>query len=52
VDSQLIVRDQADRGISASSPVGRLLLAFLDRTLAADSTSVVVSDAAGRAEGG
>jgi len=52
VDSQLIVRDQADRGISASSPVGRLLLAFLDRTLAADSTSVVVSDAADRTEGG
>lgn len=43
VESQLVIREQADPAISATSHVGRLLLAFLDRTLIDIPTSVIVT---------
>jgi len=52
VDSQLIIHDEMKPGITADSRVGRLLLAFLDRTLTAGTVSIVVHDAAGQQDGG
>lgn len=43
-ESQLVIGDAAEAGLSEASRFGRLLLDFLGRTLAEQTTSVVVDD--------
>ena len=43
VTSQLSIRDEEDATLTATSQVGRLLVAFLDRTLIVTPTSVIVT---------
>ena len=43
VNSQLVIRDEADDTLTATSPSGRLLVEFLDRTLIVIPTSVIVT---------
>ncbi|MEY3033285.1 MAG: Prolyl oligopeptidase family [Planctomycetota bacterium] len=52
VNSQLVIRDEADAKLTATSHLGQLLVAFLDRTLIVIPTSVIVTaDPASREAG-
>lgn len=52
VNSQLVIRDEADANLTATSHLGQLLVAFLDRTLIVIPTSVIVpADPASRDAG-